>query len=172
MTLQEYNTIDEAFKEAEKDDTPFLVATEGELAVVGDANKTQKNSHDFVMKFRVPDKKEDGVQYKMVTKEFKDVYITPRQDTKIVKMLSILIPYFKKIEKSGDVTELSPDERRAVFESFGDEVYDAMYDVVGSVLGIDKQLQEYMMPVDVLNATAQIITLYPEVVNEADTFFG
>lgn len=172
MTEQEYNTIEEAFKEAEKDDTPFLIATEGELAVAGDANKTQLNSHDFTMKFRVPEETDEGVKYKLISKEFKNVYITPRQDTKIVKMLTMLIPYFKKIEKTGDVTELTKEERRMIFESLGDEVYDAMYDVTASVLGIDKQLRDYMMPVDVLNAVAQIITLYPEVVNETDTFFG
>ena len=173
MTEQEYTTIEEAFKKAEEDTTPFVVISgnKEDVVVAGDANKTEINKHDFEMKFRVPQEKNGIVSYKIITKEFKGVYITPRQDTKIVKMLVKLIPYFKKIEKTGDVTELSAEEKRAIFESLDDEVYDAMYDVTASVLGIDKQLRDYMMPGQVLKAVAQIIEQYPEVINEADTFF-
>lgn len=173
MTEQEYTTIEEAFKKAEEDTTPFLVASDGEIVVAGDANKTEINKHDFEMKFRVPRNKEGGgTVYEVLTKEFKGVYITPRQDTKIVRMITALIPYFKKIEKSGDVTAFTDEEKQTLFESFDEEIYDIMYDVVASVLGIDKQLRDYMMPVPVLKAVAQIISMYPELINEADTFFG
>ena len=177
MTLEEYNTIDEAFKEAEKDDTPFLVVTEGELAVVGDANKTQKNAHDFEIEFRVPQAQEDGTyKYVKMNKKFEGVFITPRQDTKIVKALTVLLGYYKDVKENalGDmvVSDLEQEQKLNLAMDMGDEIVDTMYDVVAAVLGIDKELKNYMVQGSVMTATAQIIHNFMEVANEADTFFG
>lgn len=176
MTLEEYNTIDEAFKEAEKDDTPFLVATEDELVVVGDANKTQLNIHDFEVEFRVPQEQECGkVVYKNVKKEINGVYITPRMDADIVKALTVLLPFYKAVRRGQNgtinVADLTDEEKKQIAKSLTQEIYDAMYDLVSVVLRIDPAIKDYMLPISVMDNTAKIIRGYAEVVNEADTFF-
>lgn len=173
MELKDYEVIGEAMDKAEDSVTPFVIADGGDITVVGDANNTELNMHDFKMRFRVPDKQEDGsVRYQVIEKEFKDVYITPRQDTKVLRLYTELMPFFKKIDENGGVSAMTKEEKLDVFTSFGDELFDLLYSVTATVLGIDDKLKEYMMPVDVVNAAAQIMRLYPEVVNEADTFFG
>ena len=153
-----------------------MVATEGELAVVGDANKTQINTHDFEITFRIPKEKEGGgYEYVLTAKKFKDVYITPRQDTKVVRALTLLIPYYRSVtEEYGTdvkIEDLTDEQKLEVATNMSDELYDAMYDVVGSVLKIDGELREYMIPASVLNATVQIILAFKEVANETDSFF-
>lgn len=170
MTREDFDSIDQALQDAEKDDTPFLVPGENELAVVGDANKTEINSHDFEISFRLPPEKK-GESYRVVKKKFENVYITPRQDTKILKAITTMMPYFKAVRPEGKVEDLTTEEKFEVFSSIGDEIYDAMYDLVALVLRIDPELKDFMMPTSVLKATAQIIRAFPEVINEADSFF-
>lgn len=176
MTESEYKTIDKAFQEAEQSDTPFLIAAEDELVVAGDANKTELNIHDFEVTFRIPVEENGKVKYTTKTKEYKGVYITPRRDSDIVKALTVLLPFFRglKADENGEimVSDLTEEEKKQIFDHLTDEVYDAMYDVVASVLRIDPDLKEFMHPTSVMINTAKVIRCYAEVVNEADTFFG
>ncbi len=172
VSIDDYRAIDNALDAAEESVTPFAVVTNDEIAVVGDANKTEINAHDYTMKFRVPEKKEDGsVGYKWITKEFKDVYITPRNDIKVNRMLMKLLPYYRKNE-DGELHKYTAEEAMDIVDSFSDDLLDALYDTVACVLGIDKALAPYMDMASVLKAATQIIRDYPETVNEADTFFG
>ena len=171
MERKDYELIDNALKEAEKSVTPFAVVDNNEMSVVGDANETQKNIHDFEITFRVPEKNGDKFTYKTHKVEYKDIFITPRMDAKVVKAVTTIMPYFKKVKMDGSVGELTTEERRMIFESLDDEFYDAMYDVVATVLRIDKDLKDLMEPGCVLKALAQIIEMFPETINEADTFF-
>lgn len=168
MTENEYREIDEAIDKAQESVVPFPIATDDELLVAGDANATQINAHDFKITFRVPSK--DG--YKTYVKEFNDIYITPRQNPVIVKAMTGLLPYFKKPNADGSVTEYSREEKVRIFSNISQEVYDSMYDMVAAVLHIGEELKDYMSPASVLEATANILRQYPEMVNEADTFFG
>ena len=156
-----------AVEAAEESTTPFVV-TGDELAVVGDANETQKNIHEFKMRFRVPS--ENG--YTVKEKVFKDVYITPRQDAKVVKAFATVLPYLRKVDAAGDVEKLGASDVVGILESLEDEFFDAAYDVVASVLRVDAALKEYMLPMDVIDAMTQIAEQIPEVINESDTFFG
>lgn len=171
MTREDYELIEVGLKEAEKDDTPFLVATEDELKVVGDANKTEVNDHDFEITFRLPPEKA-GDSFRYVKKEFKNVYITPRQDSKVLKAITTMMPFFKAVRPSGRVEDLTDEEKQAVIDAIGDEANDAMYDMVALVLGIDEALKDYMFLPSVLQATEKIIRAFPETMNEADVFFG
>ena len=167
-----YEEIKEGLEAAQSDTTPFLIPDE-ELAVVGDANKTEINCHDFEITFRLPQKQEDGsIKQVTATKEYKDVYITPRMDSVVIKRLTGLMPYYKKPNSDGSVTEYTEEESLKIAERFDDEVVDILYETVGTVLKIDKSLREYMTLPTVLQAAAKIIRQFPEIVNEADTFFG
>lgn len=170
MTKQDFELIEGGIKEAEKDDTPFLVASDDTLAVVGDANKTQLNKHDFEIVFRTPPE-EPGGSYNNVKKKFENVYITPRKETRVLRLITSMMPYFKGVTPEGEVRDLEADEKIMILQSVADEAFDHMYDLVAFVLGIDEELKEYMTPVSVMKAALQIIEGYPEVINEADTFF-
>ena len=167
MEQQKITRFIDAVEAAESSTTPFVVAGE-ELAVVGDANETQKNIHDFKMRFRVPFEK--GIVVKEV--EFKDIYITPRQDAKVVRAFSAIMPYLRKVKADGDVEKIGPEEAAKILNALEDEFFDAAYDVVATVLRIDADLKEYMIPMDVIDAVTQIAEQIPEVINESDTFFG
>lgn len=170
MNIEEYKSIDEAFDKAQEDTTPFAVVSGDEVFVAGDANKTEINTHDYTMKFRVPTREDGKVVYKHLTKEFKDVYITPRMDVKVNRMMVQLMPYFKKVD-GNEVGKYTLDEAKEIVNEFSDEIMDIMYDTVACVLSIPKDLKEYMLPTSVMEAVAKIIREYPETVNEADTFF-
>lgn len=172
MNIDDYKGIDEAIDKAEESVTPFAVVANDEVNVVGDANKTEINSHDYTMRFRVPSKKEDGsVGYKWIEKEFKDVYITPRNDIKVNRMLVKLLPYYRK-NVDGNIEKYTTEEAMEIVNDFSDELLDVLYDTVACVLGINKELAPYMDMACVLEAARQIILDYPETINEADTFFG
>ena len=167
-----YEEIKEGLEAAQSDTTPFLIPDE-ELTVVGDANKTELNIHDFEITFRVPQRQEDGTVKQVTrTKEYKDVYITPRVDTAVVKMLTKLMPYYRKPMEDGTVGEFTPEETVKIIEEFDDEVVSVLYETVVTFLKIDPSLRDYMTQGSVMAAAAKIIRQFPEVVNEADTFFG
>lgn len=170
--MDKYLEFKEGMEAAETDTTPFIIPDE-ELTVVGDANKTQLNCHDFSITFRIPQKMEDGsVKQIKKTKEYKDRYITPRMDKPIAKVLTAVMPYFKKANDDGTVTDYTPEEAAQIVSSFGDDILDLMYEVVGQFLGIVPELRPYMLVDSVEDAMAKIIRQVPEIVNEADTFFG
>lgn len=172
MEFKDYQKIDNAIEKAQESLVPFPVVDGDELTVVGDANATEINKHDFKMRFRIPAKKEDGMtEYVRREKEYKDVFIKPRHDSKIVEMIAKLMPFFKKIREDGGVEAMTTEEKADVLRQMDHEIMDLLYDVTAMVLGIDAELKEYMMPLDVIVAATQIIELYPETVNEADTFF-
>lgn len=167
-----YEEIKEGLEAAQSDTTPFLIPDE-ELTVVGDANKTELNIHDFEIKFRMPQKQEDGTIKQITgTKEYKGVYITPRVDTAVVKLMTKLMPYYKKPLEDGGVSDLSPEETVKIIENFSDDIIDVLYETVGTFLRIDPALRDYMTVDSVMSAAAKIIRQFPEVANEADTFFG
>lgn len=166
MEQMTFDSLVEAYDQAETKVVPYVVVDK-ELAVAGDANETEKKSHDYKITFRVP---KDGA-YVHKTVEYKDVFITPRMDTKVVKALTAIIPYLRKVKTGGTVEKYTDEEKVKIFESLGDDFYDAIYELVGTVLKIDKDLIDYMTPQSVMDAATQIILDYPETVNEADTFF-
>lgn len=171
MTKEEYDKIKKAIEGAEESVVPFPVMDD-ELAVVGDANETQLNMHDFTMRFKVPIE-EDGVRKRVLkTVEYKDVYLTPRQEPKVATAIADIFPYFKKIKGDGSLSEFTEDEVYQLIDSFEQEIFDKMYALVGNFLRIDKELWDFMYAPDVFEAVLKIFNEYHEAVNEADTFFG
>lgn len=166
--MESYERIDEGIEKAASSVIPFQVTQDNELAVVGDANATELNKHDFKITFKLPD--ENG--YKEYTKEFKGVYLKPRHETRLVKLVTALLPYYRKVTGDGGVVRYEPAEQEQIKQAFSEEIYDLMYDMVATVLGIDEDLKDYMLQKSVVEATVQIIEMFPELVNESDTFFG
>lgn len=171
MELKDYKAIDEAIEKAEDDVTPFTVVTEDSVNVVGDANKTEVNRHDFSVTFRIPQRTKEGFKYQKITKEYKDVFITPRNDSKVVKLITALMPYFRKI-RDGKQEKLTDEEAREIVDKFDDQIMDLMEQTVSSVLRIPSELAEYIMTDSLVAAATQIILDYPETVNEGNAFFS
>lgn len=172
MASIDFNAIREDMEAAQTDTTPFLIPGD-EPTVVGDANKTRINSHDFEITFRVPQEMEDGsVQQIKKTKEYKGVYITPRMDAVVQRLVTKMMPYMYEIAEDGSLRPYTAEEINKVSEEFDKEMTDILYETVGTILKIDPVLWDCMMPDSVQAAASKIILQIPELVNEADSFFG
>lgn len=170
--MDKYLEFKEGIEAAETDTTPFIIPDE-ELTVVGDANKTQLNCHDFSITFRIPQKMEDGsIKQIKKTVDYNDVYITPRMDTQVVKLLTKFMTYYHKPTENGDVVPYTIEEIDQIRKSYDEDMLDVMYETVGVVLKIKPELRECMLRQSVEDAAVKILGQYPELVNEADTFFG
>lgn len=172
MTKDEYMKIKDALDGAQESTKPFLVADNDELVVAGDANETQIELHDYKIRFRVPIEENGKRSITIKEVEYKDRYVTPRQDIQIVRLITELMPYYRKANPDGTVTEFSEEELWNILTEMDQEIYDLMYELVGTFLGIDKSLRDFMLPGDVMAAVNQILRDYKEVVNESDTFFA
>lgn len=180
MTQEEFLKIASKLNTAEEDDTPFLVVKDDEIAVVGDANKTERKKRNYVLKFRFPlsDDRFRTDDCKIVGKfyiaeiEFTDVCITPRKDLEIVAAGMKIIPYFKKLREDGSIENRNNDELFEIFANMSTEILDAIYTFVGSVLGISGDLIDKLLPTSALVTLNLLIEDYPEIFNEADVFFG
>lgn len=164
LSMEEYNKIKSLLDETEKDDTPYPSIKEDAIEVVGDANKTERNAHDFSITFIIDDKN--------VVQEFKDVYITPRRSTAIIPSMVELLPIFYKIGDDGTVSDYTTREATEILKMMSPQTWDYVYDTVGAILGIEESKREFMAPMSVLKAFTQFIREYPETVNEAFDFFS
>lgn len=160
--------LKEAREKAMEDTTPFPVMKDGDLAVVGDANKTEINKHDFILKFIVPDG-EGGYVEKDV--EYKDVWLKPRQAVSVQRLMTALQPLFYKVKENGTLQDLTDDEMLEVVKQYEGNVLDQVYYLVASVLGVDERLVDYIEPNSALAAYHQIMLSYPDLVKASESFF-
>lgn len=169
-----YEEIKEGIDNAPNSNVPFPVVKDEKMSVIGDANETQINKHDFKILFRLPEGISDGEKVEggvLKEVEYKDVFITPRQSGKVVSALCRMLPFFRKMIDKG-VGEYTHEDVVEMLAEFGDDFVDDMYDLVGKTLQIDDALIDYMMPASAVQATVKIVTEYPEIVNEAEAFFS
>ena len=170
MTQEDLLRIREAMDKAQDDTTPFKVIKDDQIAVVGDPNNTEVKKFDYKITFVFPDPHDMSVirEHEM---EFKNVWVTPRQNPRIVALVTKLMPYFRKALPDGTVGEYTPQEANEIIANMEDEILDLMYKLVGSVLKVDKDLWDNMRLDSVLQAFLQILNNMPELANEADTSF-
>lgn len=173
MKEENYKALLDGIDQAESSTIPFPVIGDDEIVVVGDANETDIKAYDFDIEFQIPLKDEDTgkVTYRNETKHYKDVFITPRRNSAIVRTIVDLIPYFKRVDENGNLHNYTEEETAEILKNFDDEIYDRMYALVAAVLGIDDRLKFFMTEDSVWLATANIIYQYKATINEATTFF-
>lgn len=184
LTAEQFAQLAKKITDTKDDETPFLVMdNDNKPNVIGDANKTEIKKNDYTIKFRLPASMVEGSpellanavpcgsEY-IVTVDYEDRTITPRQDLYIIESIMQLEPFINKLTESGEVKEMNGRELLSTFVHMGDKVHLAMYRIVGTFLNIDDVLGEYMLPATVITAMTQLIDRHPEVFNEADTFFG
>ena len=180
MTQEDFLKIAGTIKQAETDDTPFLVVKDEEVAVVGDANKTAQKKKDYKIKFRFPlDNEKFKTPDSVVVGDvyiteitFKDVFISPRKDLEVVSSVMTILGFYRKLEADGTITDPTPETLYQIFVNLSDDLVDAMYKFVAVVLNIDDSIVDNMLAASVMDVCAQILKDHPEIVNEADVFFG
>ena len=93
FTINDWLDINKSLEKAREDDTPHAVLNNGNLAVVGDANKTEVKKVDYKIKFRFeegelqayPKNAKKVGKYIMFTIDFEDIHINPRKDMLLVE---------------------------------------------------------------------------------------
>lgn len=176
--------IQRKMREAEADTTPFTVIDgDGNMSVVGDANKTEPKTYDYVVRFRIPAQYKDlvkggeeivGGKYIVAEVAYPNVCITPRMDIKIIDCLNELKPFLVEILEDGESKDRSREElgKFVVSTLTNDAIMDAMYNLVKTVVGVDDALVPMMMYDSVFENVLNIIRDFPEVINEEDFFTG
>lgn len=173
MTEEQYTAILSALNKAQESTRPFTVVTNDTLAVVGDANDTKVNKYTYEIDFTHPEYDDDGniTGEKRETKTYKNVYIKPRQQSRITKIIVTLLPFFRKTDEEGNITQYTPYELATIFSTLDESIYDIMYDLVAYVLGVPEEEKDYMELASVVKATLRFFLDFPEAVNEAESFF-
>lgn len=161
--------LKEAREKAMEDTTPFPVMKDGDLAVVGDANKTEINKHDFIINFVVPD--DDGTYHEHSVK-YENVYLKPRQAVTVQRLMTALQPLYSRVKPDGTVEDYTSEEITELVSAFEGQVTDQLYRLVGYVLGVNDELIDYMAPSSVMEAYKKIMAMYPDMVKASESFFG
>lgn len=182
VNTQDMLDIQASMNEAHKDDTPFAVVADNGVNVIGNANKTEVKSHDYNMRFRFPKSMAQGIDpkdivqtvgdYVIVNMEFTDVHIKPRNDVDINAAIVQILPYFKNMNEDLSVTDKTQEELIQLVKTVNDDIGLDIYDVVAAILDVDKSLKDYMLFTDVLEVLKRMPQDFPEVFNEAESFFG
>lgn len=185
MTEQDLMKIQEAMREAEKNDTPFaIIDGEGGVSVVGDANKTELKKYSYTVKFRIPSqfasmlgkngKEIVGGKYTVAEIVYPDVYISPRKDVILLNCLNDVKGFLIEVLPDGETKDRSEDELRSIILSniTNKVVLNAMYEFVGTAIGVSDALIPMMMFESVFENFLKLIGDFPELINEQDFFTG
>lgn len=186
ITIDQFNELRNSMEEAQKDTTPFIGADEDEIHVFGDPNKTEVVSSDYTVLFGFPDTPEwrrhaesngDKIKkevsgYIIVERQYKDVFIAPRNMGNAVTALVLIEKFVNSISADGEVKPMTQEQLEAVFYSMNHEISDATYELVGAVMRIPQVELECMLPINAMENAVKIVRNNPAVVNEADLFFG
>ena len=188
LKMEQLDDFKLAIKEAEKDDTPYIGIKDDEIHVLGDPNKTEVKSADYVVHFAFPNTEEwraraeangdeigkttDDGRYFLATRRFKNVYLSPRRMGAVVSTLAQIESFLYKIMDNGEIKELNTDEMMSLMNVMNGELSDATYELVATVLRIPYNEMEWMLPLNTIENAVRIAKNNPSAVNEADLFFG
>lgn len=161
--------LKEARDKAMEDTTPFAVMKDGDIAVVGDANKTEITKQDFTLVFLIPG--DDG-KYHEHPVAYKDIYLKPRQAVTVQRLMTALQPLFSKVKPGGDIEDYTQEEMIELANEFEGQVMDQLYHLVGYVLGVNKELVDFITPNSVLEAYGKIMVAYADMTKASESFFG
>lgn len=176
-----------AIEDARNDDTPYIGIKDDELHILGDPNKTEIQSADYVVRFAFPNTPEwraraesngDKItgtskdkQFLMVERNFKNVYLSPRRMGAVVSTLAQIESFLYQVTENGELKELSRAEMMDLARVMNGELSDATYDVVATVLRIPYDEMEWMLPLNTMENVVKIAKNNPSAINEADLFF-
>ncbi len=188
VSIEQLGELKGAIEKAREDDTPYIGIKDDELHILGDPNKTEVKSADYVVHFAFPNTDEwkaratsmgdkigkttDDGRYFLATRNFKNVYLSPRRMGAVVSTLAQIESFLYKITDNGEIKELSYDEMVSLATVMNGELSDATYELVATVLRIPYEEMEWMLPLNTIENAVKIALNNPSAVNEADLFFG
>lgn len=188
LKMEQLDDLKLAIKEAEQDDTPYIGIKDDEIHVLGDPNKTEIKAADYVVHFAFPNTEEwrnraeamgdeigkttDDGRYFLVTRKYKNVYLSPRRMGAVVATLAQIESFLYKITENGEIKELNYEEMQSLLQVMNGELSDATYELVATVLRIPYEEMEWMLPLNTIENAVKIAVNNPSAVNEADLFFG
>lgn len=187
MTIDQFDELKGAFKEAREDDTPYIGIADDEIHVQGNPNKTEVKPADYVVYFAFPNTDEwnararqkgdtfirhsDDKRYALYKREFNDVFLTPRRITAVVSTIAQIESFIFKTTENGEVKDLSYEEMQSLLQVMNGELSDATYDLVATVLRIPYDEEEFMLPLNTVENAVKIALNNPSAINEGDLFF-
>lgn len=184
MTEKDLMKIQEAMRDAEKNDTPFaIIDGDGGVSVVGDVNKTEFKKYSYTVKFRVPSQFASmlhdgeaivGGKYTVAKIVYPDVYISPRKDIILLNCLNDLKGFLIEVLPDGETKDRSPEELTSIIMSniTNKVVLNAMYEFVGTAIGVSDVLIPMMTYDSVFENFIKLVNDFPELINEQDFFTG
>lgn len=188
VNIEQLGELKGAIEKAREDDTPYIGIKDDELHILGDPNKTEVKSADYVVHFAFPnteewraransmgdeiDKTTDDGRYFLAKRTYKNVYLSPRRMGAVVATLAQIESFLYKITENGEIKELNNDEMMAIMTVMNGELSDATYELVATVLRIPYEEMEWMLPLNTVENAVKIALNNPSAVNEADLFFG
>ena len=175
MTEEQYMGIKKALDEAQNTTIPFPVVNDNELAVVGDANKTELRRFEYEITFKKPVYDSEGNltgEFKEENKKYENVFVKPRLNTQIIKLLASMMPYFYKVDEEGNQVEYSRIEMIQIFGQLEDAILDKMYQLVATILEIPFDEIDYMEGPSVLSTIMKFVDDNPQTAREAQLFFS
>ncbi len=188
VSIDQLGELKGAIEKAREDDTPYIGIKDEELHILGDPNKTEVKSADYVVRFAFPNTEEwknratamgdkigkttDDGRYFLATREYKSVYLSPRRMGAVVSTLAQIESFLYKITDNGEIKEMTYDEMMSLATVMNGELSDATYELVATVLRIPYDEMEWMLPLNTIENAVKIAINNPSAVNEADLFFG
>lgn len=172
--------LKQSIDEAREDTTPHVGVVGDEIMVIGDANKTETQKHDYKVTVIWPKEKAEqyGIRKEDIIKdngrvvafetEFKDVQIVPRNRFKVTSAMADILPFFTNPKNDGSMEERSMEEITALCVEMSETVVDSLYLLVGAVLDVKKDVYSNFEWNSVLELVNKILHDFPDVVNEVD----
>ena len=184
MTVEQFIEMKKKMDEAENDTTPYAVAENDDISVVGDVNKTEIKKHEYVIQFAYPNNdywkdriKREGAKilketdnYIGVEKRFKDVWIPPRVYTAVQTAFAEVYQFFKVATEDGNVRDLTNEEILEALRILNQTMVESMCHAVATVLRIEPEEEQCMLPTSTMVTILLMIEDFPEVINGMDFF--
>lgn len=183
--MEEFQKLEEARRNAQNDDTPYVGIMNDTINVNGNPNNTEIKPADYTVHFYFPDTDvfrsrvravgdkilytKDGFIY--VEREYKGIYLTPRRMSDAVTAGAVIESFLTQItDDEGNIRALSYDELQGIMIGHYSEFKETAYDLVATVLRISEAEAEWLDPTETLTVALKIALNNPALMNESDFF--
>lgn len=184
LTVEEFIEMKNKMDEAENDTTPYAVTDHDEIMVVGDANKTEITKHEYTIQFAYPNNEywrarvesqgmkilKETDNYIGVERKFKDIWIPPRVYTAVQTAFAEVYQFFNMATEDGQVRDMTSEEMIAALRVLNQNMVESMCHAVATVLRLEPEEEECMLPTSTMATIILMIEDFPEVINGMDFF--
>ena len=184
MTVEQFIEMKKKMDEAENDTTPYAVTENDEMSVVGDVNNTEIKKHEYVIQFAYPNTaywrqriKHQNMEvlsetpnYIGVRRQFKDIWVPPRVYTAVQTAFAEVYQFFNIATDSGEIRDLTNEEILEALRILSQTMIESMCHAVATVLRIEPEEEECMLPTSTMKTILLMIDDFPEIINGMDFF--